>query len=226
MEGDWLVLPLSSSFFSVLILCFLRGKHNFLYIYGWWTLFPCEVCLGRDILDLWEWKGPHLWLTILPEPASRKMFPLCPWEHLWWYPTQVCINLPVTYFCSLSTLPNTQWLLSHYCWMTEWITAYSYEVVNILFKNFQLLGLSRCSYFWALLSSVSFWVIVQLNFKSPKISCFISLLLGQETGKQEAYWAQRGDTDLNKTWELKWQWHVAFFISSRSVYRSPKASNS
>lgn len=37
--------------------------------------------------------------------------------------------------------------------------------------------------FWALPSSVSFQVTVQLNFKSPKISCFISLLLGQVNWK-------------------------------------------
>lgn len=66
-----LVLPSSfSSTSSILILCFLTGKHNYLCIHGWWTLF---LCLRRQLGERERHgpvrrKGLSPWANHFPEP--------------------------------------------------------------------------------------------------------------------------------------------------------------
>lgn len=208
--------------FSVLILCSLTGKHGYLSIHGWWILslylrrqhgerhtWTCEK--GRERRGE-EGRRERRSLSSPPPPSQplawtkRISFPSVPPFSsgtpiaVMASGTGVCYH--VCYLLLFSEHSSwhvvaTQSLLLHdwvnnLSWAMKWHT-----VISLLSTVASFLVFIN---FWSLLSSTGFQWTVQVNFKSPGIWWFISLLLGHVNRKARVLLGSGGEADLNSTW--------------------------
>lgn len=219
----------SPSFLSLIyVFCphsLLSNREAWLFKYSWLVnIVPLseKATWGETHMDLWERKGEEGGRGKEREKEPFFPTPPTPSQPLAWtkrisFPsvppfssgtpiavmasgTGVCYH--VCYLLLFSEHSSwhvvaTQSLLLHdwvnnLSWAMKWHT-----VISLLSTVASFLVFIN---FWSLLSSTGFQWTVQVNFKSPGIWWFISLLLGHVNRKARVLLGSGGEADLNSTW--------------------------